>query len=282
MKRIAYVSLAITASIILLVGKAWAPPPGGSPPGSLVARVAALQSDVAALQSAVATLETAVSALEAQNAAQQVQIDALKGDLSAETAARLAADASLATAVETLESTDAVLMGKIDGLKTELDVETAARMAADAALQASLAAETAARESADDTLQTQIDTIDATALEARISDLENNTVIDLDGMLKLDSSSGSDTALFEGVRVEVVNGTEGGIIEATVSGLTITSEGDLSLVGVDVNLDAGNDLNTIATNTNIDSTVKTTMDSLQTEIKASGVMTLKGSKIELN
>ena len=242
MRRIAYVSLAITASIILLVGKAWAPPPGGSPPGSLVARLAALQSDVAALKTAVSTLETAVAKLKAENSARQIEIAALQTALAAEEKAR--------------EDTDDDLKAKIDGLKTGLDDEKAARLAADAALQSSLSAETA-------------------ALNTRVLDLENNSVIALDGKLTLDSTSGFDTALFNGVKVQVGSGTEGGIIEATAAGLTINSEGDLSL-------DAGKNLNTIAINTNIDSFVKTTLDSTQAEIKAGGEMIVKGSVIRLN
>jgi hypothetical protein len=212
----------------------------------------------------IVQLEQRVDALEAASATQaalnQEIADRVAAD-DAETAARIAADAALQASLNaetaTRVSNDDALKGMIDGLEADLTNETLAR------------------ESADDTLQTQIDTIDATALEARILDLENNSVIALDGMLALDSSSGVETALFEGVRVQVINGSGGGIIEATADGLTITSDGDLTL-------DAGDELNSIAENTNIESIVKTTMDSFQAEIKTSGEMTLKGSKIHLN
>jgi multidrug efflux pump subunit AcrA (membrane-fusion protein) len=249
MRKIMLLAVLLGLVVFIMPTYVQAKPPLGKPPSGLPARVAALETAVAALQSAVA-------ALEAQNAAQQAKIDALKADLSAETAARLAADASLATAVAALESTDADLMDKIDGLKTELDAEVLARTAGDDVLQASLAGETAERMSADNTLQTQIDNVEET-------------------LVCVSYDPGNQIFSFTDCDVEFFNGTRVGIIEATVDGLTIASEGDITL-------DAGEELNTIATNTNIDSFVKTTMDSTNSEIKASGTMTIIGGTIQLN
>lgn len=45
------------------------------------------------------------------------------------------------------------------------------------------------------------------SLQAKVEAIEGNTVLDLDGLLVLDQSSGRPTALFTGTNVQVVNGT---------------------------------------------------------------------------
>ncbi|NNF65924.1 MAG: hypothetical protein HKM98_00275, partial [Gammaproteobacteria bacterium] len=81
-------------------------------------------------------------------------------------------------------------------LQSDLDTESSARMAADnaeiAARIADVDAEEAARIAADSTQ------------DAAITGIQENTVLALDGFLTF---SGSDTALFEGVNVQVINGT---------------------------------------------------------------------------
>jgi hypothetical protein len=76
-------------------------------------------------------------------------------------------------------------------------------------LQAALVAEEAARIAAIESLQAQINEFDASALdgaleaiEALQSQIEGNTVLELNGYLSLDNS----TALFTGVDVQIVNG----------------------------------------------------------------------------
>lgn len=81
-----------------------------------------------------------------------------------------------------------------------------------------------------------------------------------------------------------------GCIDGTAAATANLCDGSLELYGsgvaiksmTDLDIEAGQDLNTTATNTNIDSTVKTTMDSSETEIKASGTMTVEGALIKLN
>ena len=133
MKKIVYTSLAVIVSLILLTGEAWAPPPGGQPPGNLAQEVADLQAAVAALQ--------------AENAAQQAEIA---------------------------------------NLQLELNQEIEARNAGDV------------------------------ALETDITDFGNNTVLDLNGILTLDTSGEYPTALFSGVNVQVINGLDA---TDTVNGL---------------------------------------------------------------
>ena len=80
-------------------------------------------------------------------------------------------------------------------------------------LQAALAAEETARIAATESLQGQINAFDASALDKALeaieelqSQIEGNTVLELDGYLSLDNNGTIKTALFSGVNVQVVNG----------------------------------------------------------------------------
>ncbi len=81
------------------------------------------------------------------------------------------------------------------------------------ALQSGIATETAARQVADNNLQGQINNLDVSALEARVTtiegdvgDIRSNTVLELSGVLSRQTINGYDTALFSGLNVQIVNG----------------------------------------------------------------------------
>ena len=124
----------------------------------------------------------------------------------------------------TLIAQVALLQGQLNTLESEvdqevldriasIDAEEAARMAADTSLQANIDAEATTRAAADTTLQANIDAETAAriaadnTLDADITALESNTVLGLDGLLSLGSVLGQPTALFEGVNVQIMDGT---------------------------------------------------------------------------
>lgn len=49
--------------------------------------------------------------------------------------------------------------------------------------------------------------LDVTVLESRVAAIENNTVLELDGLLFFDNASGYATAMFHEVNIQIVNGT---------------------------------------------------------------------------
>jgi hypothetical protein len=72
-------------------------------------------------------------------------------------------------------------------------------------LRAQLAAETAARQS----LQAGMDSLKSqlAGIQSDVRSLRGNSILDLNGYITLDHSSGYPTALFQGINVQVVNGT---------------------------------------------------------------------------
>ena len=137
---------------------------------------------------------------------------ALQAALDAEVSARIAADNAEET---TRSSADDALQAGLDAevtartsadtaLQTALNIEVSERLAGDANLQNALDSEVSTRLAGDNNLQAQIDSLDATALESRLADIEDNTVLALDGLLTYNDTAM--TAIFSGVNVQVVNG----------------------------------------------------------------------------
>ncbi|NNF61510.1 MAG: hypothetical protein HKN06_09310 [Gammaproteobacteria bacterium] len=104
----------------------------------------------------------------------------------------------------TVGQTGGASSGDIANLQAQLD----AALATIAQVQTDLGNETSARIAADNAeIAARIADVDAeeAARIAAVADIADNTVLALDGMLSL---SGGDTALFDGVNVQVVNGTD--------------------------------------------------------------------------
>lgn len=115
-------------------------------------------------------------------------IATLRSALDAEVSARITADEteadtrSYADEVEIIQRTNAVTI-----LKTGIDIETNNSAARDNIILASLSR------------------LDTTKLESRIVNIENNSVLALDGLLSYNGRTM--TALFQGVNVQVTNGS---------------------------------------------------------------------------